>query len=37
MIYENEELRLRTIHINAEVEQGKKKFTEILYMYLFQI
>ncbi|KAL6262691.1 hypothetical protein P5V15_005484 [Pogonomyrmex californicus] len=23
MIYENEELRLRTIHINAEVEQGK--------------
>lgn len=22
MIYENEELRLRTIHINAEVEQG---------------
>jgi len=25
MIYENEELRLRTIHINAEVEQGKEK------------
>lgn len=25
MIYENEELRLRTIHINAEVEQGKGK------------
>lgn len=24
MIYENEELRLRTIHINAEVEQGKE-------------
>lgn len=24
MIYENEELRLRTIHINAEVEQGKR-------------
>ena len=23
MIYENEELRLRTIHINAEVEQGR--------------
>lgn len=23
MIYENEELRLRTININAEVEQGK--------------
>lgn len=28
MIYENEELRLRTIHINAEVEQGKGKGTE---------
>lgn len=26
MIYENEELRLRTIHINAEVEQGKYPF-----------
>lgn len=25
MIYENEELRLRTIHINAEVEQGKER------------
>lgn len=25
MIYENEELRLRTIHINAEVEQGKDR------------
>lgn len=25
MIYENEELRLRTIHINAEVEQGKEQ------------
>lgn len=23
MIYENEELRLRTIHINAAIEQGK--------------
>lgn len=28
MIYENEELRLRTIHINAEVEQGKGRGTE---------
>lgn len=27
MIYENEELRLRTIHINAEVEQGKDRGT----------
>lgn len=27
MIYENEELRLRTIHINAEVEQGKGRGT----------
>lgn len=25
MIYENEELRLRTININAEVERGKRK------------
>lgn len=25
MIYENEELRLRTININAEVERGKQK------------
>lgn len=29
MIYENEELRLRTIHINAEVEQGKERGTKL--------
>lgn len=36
MIYENEELRLRTIHINAEVEQGKG-FTPILSDYCFTL
>jgi len=28
MIYENEELRLRTININAEVERGTAKFDD---------
>ena len=31
MIYENEELRLRTIHINAEVEQGEKFLHEFFW------
>lgn len=33
MIYENEELRLRTIHINAEVEQGKTSIWDYLFLY----
>ena len=36
MIYENEELRLRTIHINAEVEQGKLKNTIVQTFAWFQ-
>lgn len=39
MIYENEELRLRTININAEVERGKttthKMINSILYFIFF--
>jgi hypothetical protein len=31
MIYENEELRLRTININAEVERGKHHILEFHY------
>lgn len=30
MIYENEELRLRTIHINAEVEQGEFLWNRVI-------
>lgn len=34
MIYENEELRLRTIHINAEVEQGEFFYSDTsLFLY----
>lgn len=34
-IYENEELRLRTININAEVERGKITFSVIIEMKFF--
>lgn len=41
MIYENEELRLRTININAEVERGKttthKSIHSILFGFFFAI
>lgn len=34
MLYENEELRLRTININAEVEKGKFNFLIKLFYTL---
>lgn len=37
MIYENEELRLRTIHINAEVEQGKNDLFSFFSLFLFYL
>lgn len=33
MLYENEELRLRTININAEVERGKNFLETFLGVY----
>lgn len=37
MIYENEELRLRTININAEVEQGNQKNKKIFIQKIFNL
>lgn len=34
MLYENEELRLRTININAEVERGNVNSTPCLYLFI---